>query len=230
MVTLPITRMTLYKHGVGFFERHAQLSGEKVELSFRVEEMNDILKSLTVIDRGEGQVLGVDYATPQSREERLAGCSVRLDDDRSLRDLLSSLRGRRITLHLEHGKTATGALLGLDEVAEDQPLGDTLVSLLGDGTEKVQAFTLADLQGVEILDEQGSGDLRFFLETQTALSKEAYRSVTIRLSPGSHELSVSYVAPAPTWRVSYRMVAEAVRQDQEGGPTTGQALLQGWGI
>ena len=54
MATLPITRMTLYKHGVGFFERNAELSGEKVELSFRVEEMNDILKSLTVIDRGEG--------------------------------------------------------------------------------------------------------------------------------------------------------------------------------
>ena len=98
MTQLPITRMTLYKHGVGFFERRATLSGEEVELSFRVTEMNDILKSLTAIDWGGGQVLGVDYATPQSREERLAGCSIRLDDDRSLRDLLACLRGRRVEL------------------------------------------------------------------------------------------------------------------------------------
>ena len=44
MEHLPITHITLYKHGVGFFERRTPLSGEEVELSFRVEEMNDILK------------------------------------------------------------------------------------------------------------------------------------------------------------------------------------------
>ena len=42
MTDVPITHLTLYKHGVGFFERRAGLSGEEVELSFRVEEMNDI--------------------------------------------------------------------------------------------------------------------------------------------------------------------------------------------
>ena len=93
MTNMPITRMTLYKHGVGFFERRAAVSGEEVELSFRVEEMNDILKSLTVIDWSGGQVQGVDYATPQSDDERLAGCSIRLGDGRSLRDLLVRLRG-----------------------------------------------------------------------------------------------------------------------------------------
>ncbi|MBE2222141.1 MAG: hypothetical protein IAF02_11400, partial [Anaerolineae bacterium] len=116
MSTLPITRMTLYKHGVGFFERRAELTGAEVSLSFRVEEMNDILKSLTAIDWGDGQVLGIDYATPQSREERLAGCSVRLSDTRSLRDLLVGLRGRRVSLQLDQGETAVGTLLGLDEL------------------------------------------------------------------------------------------------------------------
>ena len=77
MTLLPITHMTLYKHGVGFFERRVSLAGAEVSLTFRVEEMNDILKSLTAIDWGGGQVLGVEYATPQTREERLAGCSIR---------------------------------------------------------------------------------------------------------------------------------------------------------
>lgn len=225
MSHLPITRMTLYKHGVGFFERRAAIATDRVELSFRVEEMNDILKSLTAIDWGGGQVLGIDYATPQSRDERLAGCSIRLSDTRSLQDLLVSLRGRRITLRLDQGESLTGTLLGMDDAPDREPLASALVSLLGEGTEQVQVVALARVQGVEILDERGSGDLRFFL--QTALSQEAFRSVTIRMTPGEHDLSVSYIAPAPTWRVSYRLVAEPAGAETPG---TGRALLQGWGI
>lgn len=224
MVKLPITRMTLYKHGVGFFERRAELSAERVELSFRVEEMNDILKSLTAIDWGGGRVLGIDYATPQSREERLAGCSIRLGDDRSLQDLLVGLRGRRVTLQLDQGEATTGTLVGLDEAPERRPLAGALVSLLADGDERVHTVSLGRVQGVEILDERGAGDLRFFLKT--SLSQEAFRNVTVRLTPGEHDLSVSYIAPAPTWRVSYRLVAEA----DAGVKGRGRALLQGWGI
>lgn len=223
MEQLPITHITLYKHGVGFFERRANLSGEEVGLSFRVEEMNDILKSLTVIDWGDGQVLGVDYATPQSREERLAGCSVRLDDDRSLQDLLRSLRGRRVRLLLDQQEQVSGTLLGLDDMPERQPLATALVSLLRDDSAQVQALPLGRLQNVEILDERGASDLRFFLHT--ALSQENYRQVTIRLSPGAHDLSVSYIAPAPTWRVSYRLVVDSKNNQQQP-----QALLLGWGI
>ncbi len=229
MTNLPITHLTLYKHGVGFFERRAGLSGEEVELSFRVEEMNDILKSLTAIDWGDGQVLGLEYATPQTREERLAGCSIRLGDDRSLRDLLVGLRGRRVRLLLDQVEQLAGTLLGLDELPERQPLATSLVSILLDAPETdkahlagVQAVSLGRVQGVEILDERGASDLRFFL--QTALSQENYRLVKIRLTPGEHDLSVSYIAPAPTWRVSYRLVADP---EAGGGP---KALLFGWGI
>lgn len=222
MTILPITHMTLYKHGVGFFERRTRLSGEEVQLAFRVEEMNDILKSLTALDLGGGQVLGIDYATPQSREERLAGCTIRLDNTRSLRDLLVSLRGRRVTLHLDQEEQATGQLLGLDELPDRQPLATALVSLLWDETAHVQTVPLGRVLGVEILDEQGAADLRFFLET--TLGQETYRQVTIRLTPGEHDLLVSYIAPAPTWRVSYRLVLDAQAED---GP---RALLLGWGI
>ena len=219
MSNIPITRVTLYKHGVGFFERRAAVSGEQIELSFRVEEMNDILKSLTVIDWGGGQVRGVDYATPLSDEERLAGCSIRLDEARSLRDLLVRLRGRRVRLILDQGERPVGTLLGLDELPDRQQVSASLVSLLLDGSDQVRTFTLERVQGLEILDERGAGDLRFFL--QTALTQDDYRQVTIHLSPGEHDLSASYIAPAPTWRVSYRLVAD------EGDDKSG-ALLQGW--
>ena len=218
MTTLPITRMTLYKHGVGFFERRAKLDGDAVTLTFPVEAMNDVLKSLTAVDWGDGQITGIDYATPQSREEQLVGCSIRLNDGRSLRDLLISLRGRQVRLLLDQDETAEGVLIGLDELPKRQPVAASLVSLLQDGGQ-TRAFTLGRVQGVDILDEQGAADLRFFL--QVSLTQERQRQVTIRLTPGRHDLSVSYVAPAPVWRVSYRLLADS---------ETGEALLLGWGI
>jgi hypothetical protein len=81
---------------------------------------------------------------------------------------------------------------------------------------------LGRVQGVQIADERAADDLRFFL--RTSLTQEDYRRVTVRLTPGEHDLAVSYIAPAPTWRVSYRLVAEETEKGR------GQALLLGWGI
>jgi len=223
MSDLPIVHMTLYKHGVGYFQRRGKLEGESIKLTFRREEMDDLLKSLTVIDHGGGQVRGVDYDTPQSQAERLAGNSIILDDRRSLRDLLVALRGRAVQLQVSDGSHLQGILVGLDE-ADEKPLEQSLVSLLQQESEKVMVVPLNRIEGVELRDTTAAADLRFFL--QTALGQETHRSITIRLSPGSHDLEVSYIAPAPTWRVSYRLVVAT-------GAANGQepkALLQGWGI
>jgi hypothetical protein len=215
--------MTLYKHGVGYFRRRGPVEGEAIRLTFRREEMDDLLKSLTVIDYGEGQVRGVDYETPQSQAERLAGNSVVLDDTRSLRDLLVALRGREVQLLGSDGSVEVGILVGLDEV-EDKPLEQSLVSVLREGTETVAVLPLHRIAGLELRDETAAADLRFFL--QTALGQETHRSINIRLSPGSHDLEVSYIAPAPTWRVSYRLVMDEVDEAEAKSKT----LLQGWGI
>lgn len=221
MNNLPIVHITLYKHGVGYFRRRGSLSGTATKLTFRREEMADLLKSLTVIDYGGGQVLGIDYDTPQSDEERLAGCSILLNDRRSLRDLLLSLRGRAISLSISNGDTETGLLVGLDEDT-DNPLTASVVSLLRNGSDTVANFPLERVEGIALRDETAAADLRFFL--QTALGQETHRSITIRLSPGDHDLEVSYIAPAPTWRVSYRLVTS------DGTDDDSDALLQGWGI
>lgn len=222
MTTLPIKHMTLYKHGVGYYRRRGPVDAESIKLTFRREEMDDLLKSLTVIDHAGGQVRGVDYDTPQSQQERLAGCSVILDNARSLRDLLKALRGRSVQLQVNDGSSVAGVLIGLDEDKEN-PLERSRVSILQADSETVTIFALNRIEGVELRDETAAEDLRFFL--QTALGQETHRSITVRLSPGSHDLEVSYIAPAPTWRVSYRLVVEIDSNGAQPG-----ALLQGWGI
>ncbi len=223
MTHLPIAHMTLYKHGVGYFRRRGPVEGEAIKLTFRREEMDDLLKSLTVLDHSGGQVRGVDYDTPQSQAERLAGSSVVLSDTRSLRDLLIALRGRPVQLLLSDGGPESGLLVGLDEV-EEKPIEQSSVSLLREGTSTVAVLLLSRIVGVELRDETAAADLRFFL--QTVVGRETHRAINIRLSPGEHEVEVSYIAPAPTWRVSYRLVADESTSFREDA----KALLQGWGI
>ena len=48
---LPIARVVLYKHGVGYFEREGKIDGDAVlPLTFKQSEVSDVLKSLTVLD------------------------------------------------------------------------------------------------------------------------------------------------------------------------------------
>ena len=54
---LPVKRVVLYKHGVGYFERSGDLAqGESARLDFKASEMNDVLKSLTLVESGGGKI------------------------------------------------------------------------------------------------------------------------------------------------------------------------------
>src|ERR1039457_2132233 len=69
---LPITQVTLYKHGVAHLERSGELKpGETVRLDFKPDDMNDVLKSLTVTDRNGGKVNGGRYDSSDPLEKRL---------------------------------------------------------------------------------------------------------------------------------------------------------------
>jgi hypothetical protein len=228
MTQLPVREIVLYKHGVGFFIREGQLSGDSLNLTFKQEEVNDILKSLTVIDRAGGQVLGIHYQTPMDKAARLASSSIRLGDFQAFRDLLLGLRGRSITLHtrleaLDQFTEIEGRVVGVDDWDYDQrAMERATVSILQvDNT--LAVIRLSDVQSLRLHDDQSIQDLDYSLSTM--MSEDARRSVTVQLTPGEHHLLVQYVAPAPLWRVSYRLVAAS-----EAGETKGQALLQGWGL
>lgn len=231
MAALPITRMTLYKHGVGFFTRYGEQPGETVSLAFRTGEMNDLLKSLTAVAHG-GQVLGVDYQTPEDKAALLARSSFHLSENASLRDLLRDLRGRRVRVTTTAG-TEEGVVVGVDLAGERQPLADTLLSLFLPAGQSVLPVRLGDALSVALLDEQVSADLTYFLET--SLTEEDKRAVTVRLSPGAEAVSISYIAPSPVWRVSYRLIADdpstaPLPSGSGSAQEADKGLLQGWAL
>ncbi len=219
MTGLPIVKMTLYKHGVGFYLRRGAVDAGAISLSFDKDEMNDVLKSLTAVAQG-GQVLGVDYDTPEDKAERLARSSIQLSDEASLRDLLRDLRGRRVEAATPSG-VLTGLVIGVDLPGEREPMAASLLSLFLPAERRVQPIRLGELSELTLLDDRAAGDLGYFLET--SLTEENKRAVTVRLAPGATDLAVSYIAASPVWRVSYRLVADEA--DEQG-----RGLLQGWGL
>lgn len=221
MSTLPIRRMILYKHGVGYFERRGSLSGEELRLSFPRPAMDDVLKSLVALDQSGGQVLGIDFDTPEDRAALLARGSIHLSDDQSLLDLLRDLRGRQVRCQREEsrGGPITGLVVGVDYETEE-PLKRALLTLYLPDERQVLTLPIAHILGVDLLDEPAAADLTYFL--RAAQSEEGRRSATLRLSPGEHDLLVGYIAPAPAWRVSYRLLFERAAAD-EGQAAQGQA-------
>ena len=73
MPALPVTRVVLYKHGVGYFEREGGVEGDAaLALSFKQDEVSDVLKSLIVLDLDGGHVAAVSYDSTKPLAERLA--------------------------------------------------------------------------------------------------------------------------------------------------------------
>ncbi len=170
---------------------------------------------------------GIHYETPMDRDARLAESGIVLGPDHSLLDLLRDLRGWQVALTAGAGsatETHAGRLLGV-ELGDGEPVRRARVALLAEDGRTVVNLRLGDVQTVELREERAVQDLRFFLDTSR--SEDAHRTVTIRLSPGDHDLLVSYLVPSPTWRVTYRLVAE---RGAGGAGAGGELLLQGWGL
>ena len=68
---LPIRRVVLYSNGVAFFERRGMVAGQaEINLPFKQSQVDDVLKSLVVLDLGRGRIGAVSYnssAPPSAR-------------------------------------------------------------------------------------------------------------------------------------------------------------------
>jgi len=225
MSNLPVREMVLYKHGVGFFVRAGEVEGTSATLTFRADEVNDILKSLAVFDRSGGQVYGIHYQTPMDTAHRLANTSIHLSNTASMTQLVQQLRGRNARLLVENtdGNEVSyeGRVIGIEHRSHENGQVTYVAIQHTDGM--IRQILLDRVVGLTINDEQSEQDLSYFLDT--SMREDNRRGVTVRMSEGEHDLVVYYVAPSPTWRVSYRLVAES---DEDGN--TGTALLQGWGL
>src|SRR3984957_12273724 len=109
---LPVKEVILYKHGVGYFTRSGELKpGETARLEFKADDMNDVLKSLTVTDRDGGKVSSVRYDASEPLEKRLENFPFSTGNELTLAAFLDQMKGARIELKLGT-ETVAGAILG----------------------------------------------------------------------------------------------------------------------
>ena len=72
---LPVKRVVLYKNGIGYFEHTARVRGtQELRIDFTTGQLNDVLKSLTAVDTGDGRISSVRSRwTPSTRIKDACG-------------------------------------------------------------------------------------------------------------------------------------------------------------
>lgn len=208
MTTRPkVTRLVLFKHGVAYLERRGPADG-RFELSFRGGDMNDVLKSLAVgVTRGDATVGAVAYEAPADPEEELSTRNLRLAPGEALTGLLNAARGRTIAVVTVDGTTHRGEAIGVDEVDAGSD-GSRRALALRTGSGAVGLVDLAEVRSLEFVEQTSREDLEYLIDRSRAATAGLNRTVLVDVTGTADELWVSYIVPAPVWRVSYRLVCE----------------------
>src|SRR6202795_4775286 len=112
---LPVRRVVLYKNGVGYFEHLGRVRGSQdVHIDFTSAQLNDVLKSLTVLDLAGGRITGVDYNSEAPLARRLATLRLALGEKPTQAEFLGALRGARLEVRSGASPAVTGKLLSIE--------------------------------------------------------------------------------------------------------------------
>jgi hypothetical protein len=221
---LPVTRVILYKNGVGYFEHAGHVRGSQdVNVDFTTAQLNDVLKSLTVLDLGKGRITGVSYNSAAPLERRLGSLRLPVGENPTTAQFLDALRGAR--MEVRNGpESASGRLLSIEdrEVAGkgDQKITLTQISVVSDGGE-VRIFDLTPSTSVRVAEKEVNEEVGKYLGLVASTRDQDVRRMTISTAgDGERSLLISYISEVPVWKSTYRIVI----------PSDGKPLLQGWAI
>ena len=218
---LPVRQVVLYKHGVGYFERSGELAaGESARLDFKAAEMNDVLKSLTIEEKGGGKVTGLRYDSSEPLAQRLAEFPFKLGEAQPLSGVLDQLKGARVELKVG-ADSISGAIVGGRLIpGDDKRQQQEQVTLLLDSGE-LRNVDLTAVSGLRFTDPKLQAQFKDYLAALVSSRSKDKRSVYIDSTDAkARQISASYMIPTPVWKSSYRLIF-----DKSAQPT-----LEGWAI
>jgi hypothetical protein len=226
---LPLEKVVLFTSGVGYFQHSGKVTGDAtVEMSFRAEAINDLLKSMVVEDLGGGTVPAVSYASRDPITKTLGTFAIDLTDDPSIGRILGRLRGERI--EVEAAVPAVGTIVGVEKrtvaVGDDRTVEKEFITLLT--AEGLRTLPLDGITRIRLLDEKLQQELEQALAVLALGNDSEKKSVSLAFAgEGERAVRVGYVQEAPTWKTSYRLVLGG---GAKGENQADKALLQGWAI
>jgi hypothetical protein len=217
---LSVSKVVLYKHGIGFFERSGEIPpGDNAQLKFKTDEMNDVLKSLTVEQQGGQGVSAIRYDSSDPLAKRLEVFPFRIGERATLGMILDQFKGAQVELRLTAG-SLQGAIVSARTVAATQNLAEheELLLLMANG--ELRAVDPAAASGLRFVDAKLQTQFKDYLQIVSRSRDLEKRTVTIESQGAASRVTASYVVPTPIWKSSYRLVFG------EGQ----QPLLEGWAI
>src|SRR5436309_6530883 len=176
---LPVRDVVLYKHGVGYFERAGRLGpGESARLDFKAAEMNDVLKSLTLEEKGGGKITGLRYDSSEPLEQRLAEFPFQLGEAQPLSGVLDQLKGARVELQLGP-QVVAGAIVGGRLIPGDdkRPQQEQVTLLLDSG--ELRNVDLTAVAGVRFTDAKLQAKFKDYLAALVDSGSKEKRRVYI---------------------------------------------------
>jgi hypothetical protein len=226
---LPVRRVVLYKNGIGYFEHTGRVTGnQELTIEFTSAQLNDVLKSLTVLDLSGGKISGVGYNSVAPISEQLKSLRLPLGETTTLNDFLGSLRGSKV--QVRSGAVVTsGRLLSIDEKItrkgpEDAPveIKSLEIAVVSD-TGEIRTFPVNAALSVRVADRDLSEEITKYLNLVSSARNQDLRLMNISTSgTGERKVFVSYISEVPVWKSTYRILL----------PTKpgSKPLLQGWAI
>jgi hypothetical protein len=217
---LPISRILLYKNGMAYVVRTGEIR-TSMNLTFRPDQMNDVLKTFTAWNPATSALYQIGYSTGTGSERLLSRFPFDLrSNGNGLAAFLRQITGARLKLDLS-GRSVSGQLLAI--VQEDRAvqqatvIKDHRLTVISGGS--IQTLWLSDTRSIELEDPDLASQLRAYLEILAEGRQEVTREITIY--PGTaaapSPVSVAYVQQFPLWKTSYRLDL-----------AKGQSRIQGW--
>ena len=221
---LPLERVVLFTSGVGHYQHGGTIVDEAtVEMQFAAADVNDLLKSMVVLDPGGGPPT-VSYASRDPVTKTLGTFAVNLTDNPSLGELLGRLRGQRV--ELDAATPVAGTVVGVEqrrvEIGEDQAVEKQFLTVLtADG---LRTLPLDAVSRVKLADPRLQAELEKALAVLALAADNEKKGVAIAFSgAGERPVTVGYVRESPIWKTSYRLLLDA-------DTAVTKAALQGWAI
>jgi hypothetical protein len=229
LARLPVRRVVLYKNGVGYFEHLGHVRGsQNVTIDFTSSQLNDVLKSLTVLDLSGGRIAGVDYNSEAPLAKRLGTLRLSLGEKPTVAEFLGALRGARLEVRSVPGAPAgsvTGRLLSIERKTRSTTawtVETDEISLITDAGE-VRTVDLSPATSVRIAERDLNIEVGRYLSLLGSSREHDLRRMTISTAgSGDRNLYVSYISEMPIWKTTYRVVLPS--------KTEKRPLLQGWAI
>lgn len=219
---LPVTRVVLYQNGVGYFERSGSIDGNLLMLQIHPTQINDLLKSLTVIDAGTGRAVSVSLPLEQNADRILNELPEQVRNAGGVLEVLRVFRGAHVEISGQLG-TVEGRVVGIENLetgSGKEVKADWRVSLKT-SDDQIIVYPVRQISSISLYDKTLSIGLERSLDVSLGEGGWKPISVGIRLAGDvPHKLLVSYIVEMPRWKPAYRLV---MGKDQK-------PLLQGWAV